>query len=165
MSRLAAILVSALLLAACGGNNAAQPGATVDPSGGAAAAGGNAGTQVSGDTFTTRLTGDAEVPGPGADDARGQASVDLTTGGQLCFELSVEGIEATAAHIHKGGIEDAGPVVVGLDPPAGGSSKGCVDAEQAQLDEIRADPSGFYVNVHTEEFPDGAVRGQLGATS
>ncbi|MDP9405872.1 MAG: CHRD domain-containing protein [Actinomycetota bacterium] len=164
MSRLAAILVSVLLLAACGGNNAAQPGATIDPSGGAAAAGGNKGTQLSGDTFTTRLTGNAEVPGPGAKDARGQASVDFMTG-QLCFELSVEGIKATAAHIHEGGVDEAGPVVVGLNPPAGGSSKGCVDAEQSQLDQIKANPSGFYVNVHTEEFPDGAVRGQLGAPS
>ncbi|PHR12451.1 MAG: hypothetical protein COA41_19295 [Sphingopyxis sp.] len=28
-------------------------------------------------------------------------------------------------------------------------------------DRIQGDPSAFYVNVHTAEYPGGAIRGQL----
>ncbi len=32
---------------------------------------------------------------------------------------------------------------------------------QAEIDAILANPSGFYINVHTTDFPGGAIRGQL----
>lgn len=56
-----------------------------------------------------------------------------------------------------------GPVAVPLTPPGTtGSSAGCVTVEDRQLllDMLR-DPEAYYVNVHTSDFPAGAVRGQL----
>ena len=38
---------------------------------------------------------------------------------------------------------------------------GCVGVEHDLLKAIRKDPEQYYVNVHTGEFPEGAVRGQL----
>ena len=35
------------------------------------------------------------------------------------------------------------------------------DTDPAAVTAIQADPSGHYVNVHTESFPGGAARGQL----
>jgi hypothetical protein len=37
----------------------------------------------------------------------------------------------------------------------------CLAVDKEKLDPIVANPSAYYVNVHTAEFPGGAVRGQL----
>jgi hypothetical protein len=42
------------------------------------------------------------------------------------------------------------------------ASIGCVAASPDLIAAIRANPENYYVNVHTPEFPEGAVRGQLG---
>jgi CHRD domain-containing protein len=109
------------------------------------------------------LTGAAEVPGPGDADGTGTGKITLNHGqGQICYELTVSNIgTATAAHIHIGGPTVAGPVVVGLDPPADGSSDGCVNLDKDKIKEILQDPANYYINVHNAEFPNGAVRGQL----
>ncbi|HEX5704602.1 MAG TPA: CHRD domain-containing protein [Pyrinomonadaceae bacterium] len=110
------------------------------------------------------LTGAAEVPGPGDPDGAGSAKITLNQGkGEVCFELTVSNIApASAAHIHSGAPDAAGPVVVTLTPPpAEGSSKGCVSASADLIKEIRQNPANYYINVHNADFPDGAVRGQL----
>ena len=82
---------------------------------------------------------------------------------QVCFELAVDDIEmASAAHIHVGAPDVAGPVVVTLTAPSSGTSSGCVDVERALALAIVQDPAAYYVNVHNADFPAGAVRGQLG---
>ena len=47
-------------------------------------------------------------------------------------------------------------------PDTGGNASGCTPATAAIIDEILANPANFYVNVHTQEHPAGAMRGQLG---
>ena len=37
----------------------------------------------------------------------------------------------------------------------------CIAVEPEKLKPIVANPAGFYVNIHTADFPGGAVRGQL----
>jgi hypothetical protein len=112
------------------------------------------------------LSGDAEVPGPGDADGSGVANVTLNQGqGEVCFHIVVTDITlpAAAAHIHVGSADVAGPVVVGLAPPdASGVSTGCVQGVEPNLiKDIRQNPDNYYVNVHTSDFPAGAVRGQL----
>ena len=75
---------------------------------------------------------------------------------------------ANAAHIHRGPVGVDGPIVVGLLPiplsPGGGQANGCGESafvSRSQVAEFVADPPAFYVNVHTNDFPDGAMRGQL----
>ena len=118
-------------------------------------------------TFTAELTADAEVPTPGPDGATGSAviTVDDETN-EVCFELTIDGIgqdTVIAAHIHEGEAGVAGDIVVPLftEPPTG-EMTGCVqDVDPAIVAAIIADPAAYYVNIHTEQFPDGAVRGQL----
>ena len=100
----------------------------------------------------------------GDKDGHGAAVVDFS-GGKMCFGLTVHGIaKPAAAHIHKGTAGKAGPVVVTLVAPGAGNpgaSSGCVTVKPATANAIKKNPSGYYVNVHTADFPEGAVRGQL----
>jgi hypothetical protein len=103
-------------------------------------------------------------PGAGDPDGFGSASVTIN-GTSLCFGITVGNLDTpTAAHIHKGRKFENGPVVVPLTPPTSGdagASSGCVTVEAALGADILANPRAYYVNVHTTQFPDGAVRGQL----
>lgn len=115
-------------------------------------------------TLKTALSGAAEVPA-GDPDGTGAASVTVdAVKGQVCYTLSVSGIDAaTMAHIHKGAVGVAGPVAVALDAPATGSATGCKPVAPEVIAAILATPSDYYVNVHNAAFPKGAVRGQLGS--
>ena len=113
-------------------------------------------------TLRAELTGEEEVPGPGDPDGSGSAVIKVYKA-QVFFTLTVENIEpATAAHIHLGLRGEAGPVVAPLEPPpTEGSSSACVDIPRALSLELREHPGRYYVNVHNNEFPAGAIRGQL----
>jgi hypothetical protein len=121
--------------------------------------------KLNGRPLTTTLTGAAEVPGPGDPNGTGTATIRLNQGrGKVCFVLTVSNITlpATGAHIHVGTAGTSGDVVVPLTPPdATGMSGGCVDASKATIRAIRKNPANYYVNVHTSDFPAGAIRGQL----
>lgn len=109
------------------------------------------------------MDGAHEVPGPG-DDAGGgtfAARIDPATG-QLCYSMTVRGLTApTAAHIHQGAPDVAGPHVVVLDTPADGKAGGCMAVDPALAASIAEHPADYYVNVHTDAFAKGAIRGQL----
>ncbi len=112
-----------------------------------------------------RLTGPVEIP-PGDPDGSGLATFIIDPArGQLCFSIVVDDIvlPAIAAHIHVAPPGVAGPIVVPLTAPdANGASAGCVGGVDSQLlRAIKSHPRQYYVNVHTTDFPAGAVRGQL----
>lgn len=115
--------------------------------------------------LSTTLTGAAEVPGPGDPDGSGSARVTVNPGqGEICYELSVANIilPATGAHIHVGAADEFGDVVVPLTPPdASGFSSGCEEVSRELAKAILKNPENYYVNVHTSDFPAGAIRGQL----
>jgi hypothetical protein len=107
------------------------------------------------------LTGEKEVPGPGDPNGRGEADVKVHKA-KVCYELEVERIKAaTAAHIHQGGPNVAGDIVVELKAPTDGSSEGCKAISERLSKQLREHPSRYYVNVHNDPYPDGAIRGQL----
>ena len=117
------------------------------------------------ETYNATMTGAAEVPGPGDPDGSGRAEVSIADRiDEFCYEIKdVAGIQpATMAHIHRGAVGVAGPPVVTLENPVDGHSKACPKVDEAIADEIEANPANFYVNVHNAEYPNGAIRGQLG---
>ncbi|MFG2001840.1 CHRD domain-containing protein [Spirillospora sp. NPDC048911] len=121
--------------------------------------------------FAARMSGANEVPAPGGPavgDQDGSATgIVRVQGDRVTFALSHRNIGApTLAHIHQGRAGANGPVKVGLFasalPATVTAAAGSTTVEdRAVADAIRANPSGFYFNVHTAEFPGGAVRGQL----
>lgn len=130
----------------------------------ALAASGAAAQENSGRPYTVTMTGAAERPGPGDPDGTGTATLRVNPGQrQVCYTLTVSNIDAaSAAHVHRGGPNEAGPPVITLDAPATGSSSGCATVARALAQELIRTPAAFYVNVHNAAFPAGAVRGQLG---
>ena len=115
-----------------------------------------------------------EVPNPGDTDGSGAAQVSVNLAKQrVCFAVAVINISlpAEAMHIHEGAAGVAGDIVVDLKKPPVevgatgiGLSMGCVKNQpKPVLRAIKTNPDQFYVNVHTADFPGGAVRGQLEA--
>jgi hypothetical protein len=120
-----------------------------------------------GRAFAVALTGDAENPA-GDPVGTGTATFRLRAGqGQVCYQIAAKNLPpAAAAHIHRGAAGVAGPVVIPLQTPnAAGASSGCAATSRTLVQAILAQPASFYVNVHTSEFPAGAIRGQLTGTS
>lgn len=115
--------------------------------------------------LSASLTGAAEVPGPGDPDGTGTASVNLeVTKRDVCFEVTVQKIDKPVGmHIHEGEATESGGIVVALTTPEATdtTTKGCADADAELIGRMAANPGDFYVNVHTDTYPQGAVRGQL----
>ena len=140
---------------------------------------------------TRTMTGDQEVIGTtcappelcGDPDAIGTARITVTPAAdRVCFRLDWTGIDGSVwgAHIHgPATTTQAAPIRVAflmLTPGAPDNLSGtdalagCVAAppvepgsDETWADRIAADPSMFYVNVHSSpSFNPGAIRAQLG---
>jgi CHRD domain-containing protein len=109
------------------------------------------------------LDGKAEVPGPGDADGNGEFSGWFDAAkGRVCYTLGVGSLASpTMAHIHRGGAQTAGPVVIALANPIHDIADTCAPVDKSVINEIVANPAGFYVNVHTTAHPGGAIRAQL----
>lgn len=125
------------------------------------------------ETLTAELDGQQEIdaatgePGAGDLEASGSATLSFDAEqGQVCYEVTHD-VEPPPFgwHIHVGEAGVNGDIVVNFftDPQGVVPLEGCADVDSALANEILADPSGFYVNLHNEPFPDGAIRGQLEA--
>jgi hypothetical protein len=84
----------------------------------------------------------------------------------LTYSISWRGIGTpTEADIHSGVRGVDGPVVVPLfttpRPPDGFVSGTVTVTDPTVLAALRSDPGSFYTDLHTNQFPGGAVRAQL----
>ncbi len=109
------------------------------------------------------LSGAAETAGGDPDGTGGfKAELDDESG-DFCFTLWAEQTaEPTMAHVHEGASGADGKPVATLEM-TGKDSDSCIAMEPDLVKKILAAPKDYYVNVHTADFPKGAVRGQLEA--
>lgn len=113
-------------------------------------------------TYRVKLSGTAETP-HGAPRGKGRAVIALHGSSKVCWRFTrLAGFtSATVAHIHRGAPGAAGAVVVPLSTAAKLHHRGCVTAPAAVIKAIEQNPAGYYVNIHSKQYPGGAVRAQL----
>ena len=126
--------------------------------------------------FAANLTGQQEVPPVDTQGVGEAIFVPIQPGNEtIDFYVNATGIQAvTQAHIHSGSPGENGPIVVTLftlNPVQNGVSiNGSIAANNLEgpmqgktvaelIDAIKSNTT--YVNVHTEENPEGELRGQL----
>lgn len=106
--------------------------------------------------FTADLTAASEVDSS----ATGTAEVTVDTeSNTVIWTVAYDGLsgEATSAHIH-------GPAAEGENaPPVIDMSAGIMEGSgEITADQITELQDGkYYVNIHTDAYPDGEIRGQL----
>lgn len=128
--------------------------------------------------LTTELSGVNEVP-PTNSSATGLAEFDIMGTDSIRYHVNASNIQdVTAGHLHGGLEGENGPIIVQLfsyDTPMnqvsesgiiteGNSSfQGATTTSEQQLkdfmDSMRT--GQIYVNIHTEQNPDGEIRGQI----
>ncbi|MEV8455323.1 CHRD domain-containing protein [Streptomyces sp. NPDC052095] len=117
-------------------------------------------------SLIARLSGDQDGPTGGDEDGRAVALVKVR-GDRVTFALTWNGIgRPTRGHLHqdrpgrRGGAEVE---LFGTAMPASvNSAAGQTTVASAALARrLRTDPGGFFVDLHSEKFPRGAVRGRL----
>lgn len=107
------------------------------------------------------LSGAGQTGGGDADGSGSFSAKVDPEAGDLCYTLAARNISTpTAAHIHAGGAGTDGAPVVTLEV-TGEDLDECLAVEPDKLKAILAAPGDHYVNIHTADFPKGAVRGQL----
>ncbi|MEV1020216.1 CHRD domain-containing protein [Streptomyces sp. NPDC050264] len=121
--------------------------------------------------LAARLHGADEVPVKG-----GPAVGDMDGSAVEYVQIQGDKVSVTAKwhrvgkpvmlHIHEGAEGVNGGIKVDFTKLLGKADRDGVSGtvtvrDRALLHRIVADPAGFYANLHTAEFPGGAVRGQL----
>jgi hypothetical protein len=124
--------------------------------------------------FNVTLRSENEPNGASTSESMGHAQVKVYEDGTIEFFFSVNnksGETYTRSHIHKGPagvngpihwdfLEAGNPVASISDQPS--DLRGVARPRAAAvLADLLANPSGYYVNVHSTVFPGGAMRGQL----
>jgi hypothetical protein len=113
------------------------------------------------------LFGANERPGPGDPDAVGRVVITINdAANQICaaVQFTNASFPTTGMHIHFAPPTAPGPVVVGFTAPTSNQVYECKTVEnEALLDNIAANPSQYYFNIHNGAYPGGFARGQLQA--
>lgn len=129
------------------------------------------GAQARVTSFTAVLNG-ANVIGGGDPNATGQALITIDdVANHLEYEISFSGLGGgsdtlVAEHIHEGVAGTTGPALFSLNVSGltgHGYFKGGFTGYPATLRITEATASNFYIDLHSERFPGGAIRGQLSA--
>jgi hypothetical protein len=123
-----------------------------------------------------KMTGAQVLPGPGDPDGAGEVVFQFrpptrknNNKAMACAFLGLDGIQdPLKVRIHKGRTGEVGPVELSVlveefDPPRDGlDASGCrFDLSPRQINAVRRHERRYYAELHTAEFPNGGLRGQI----
>ena len=112
-------------------------------------------------TFEVTLSGKQQVPNNGsAQTAMATVEVDETLR-QIRASVDLSGIDnITGVHIHDGDLGRNGDVAFQLTAGSNGTyTLGETDVSATLIDDLK--DGDWYLNVHTDAYPDGEIRGQI----
>jgi hypothetical protein len=105
--------------------------------------------------------------GPGSDaldpEATGSARLEIG-GASIRFHIRTSANlgKVVATHLHVGPAGVNGPMAVELNPGfTGDVLDGSISVDSDLAARVLANPSQYYVKLHSRKFPGGAIRGQL----
>lgn len=115
------------------------------------------------DYFTAIMNGKNEIPEVvvmSANQPQGTAKVWLS-GNDLKYEITVQDLtsDITDAHFHTGTSAEEGPAVKGI--PFSGNTAAGVWINLTDEEKNNLLTGKMYINIHTVDYPDGEIRGQL----
>jgi hypothetical protein len=73
----------------------------------------------------------------------------------------VQDMKPTSAHIHQGGLNSDGPVILPLNKTSETTFSVPPNARLTEEQYARFREGNLYVNVHSEPYPSGEIRAQL----
>lgn len=117
---------------------------------------------LSSTTLTATLTADQEVP-PVTTGAVGTGTLRLETPTRnVSGSITLDGMTATAAHVHTGESGVNGPVIVTLAETSPGTWSVPAGATLTEAQATAFNAGGLYFNAHSTANPNGEIRGQIG---
>jgi hypothetical protein len=115
---------------------------------------------LGGKTAASELTGAQEVP-PVTTKASGKNMITVAGDKSVSGSVTVDGVNATAAHIHQGAMGENGPVIVPLTKTSDKAFSAPPNAKLTDAQYAAYKAGNLYVNVHSAAHPGGEIRVQL----
>jgi hypothetical protein len=110
--------------------------------------------------MSAALKGSAVVPSV-TTSASGAAQIMVLPSRVVSGEITVSGMEPTAAHIHEAPAGKNGPPIISLSKTANNAFSVPPDAKLTESQYTSYMAGNLYVNVHSEQHPEGEIRAQL----
>jgi len=119
--------------------------------------------QERGRSLNVQLTGTDDSSLLGDPDGKATLKLNLKPNqNKICYELAVTGVSGVSTiQIHTGRREQIGPAVLGFTTTTAESSKPCATLDHDRVMDMVRNPENYYATIANNEFPNGALRGQL----
>jgi hypothetical protein len=109
---------------------------------------------------TAELSGDKELP-PVSTQAYGRSTVKVGRDRSIAGTITVYNMKPTAAHVHRGGLNADGPVILPLAKTSETTFSVPPNTKLTEEQFARFREGNLYINVHSEQYPSGEIRAQM----